>query len=175
MELKTQSDLAKCVDTAPVFQRGFNLLELMITVAMAGILFGAGVPGFVRLVESNRVSATTNELVNAVNVARSEAIQRGELVTVCSSTDGATCADAEDWSSGWVVLAEDGSLLRSWSEIGTAGTLVASADNIRFQGRGWLDSAAASFELRMPRCAGTEGRDLSVNLAGRVFVDRVAC
>jgi type IV fimbrial biogenesis protein FimT len=156
-------------------QRGFTLLELMVTIGMAGILFGVGVPSFVRLVESNRATAHTNELVNAVNIARSEAIQRGETITVCSSTDAATCSTDVDWSTGWVVLAADGTPLRAWSAVGVAGTLVGSADNIQFQGRGWVSSAATTFALRMPRCDGTEGRDLSINLAGRVSVARVAC
>lgn len=155
--------------------RGFTLLELMLTVTVAGILLGLGVPGFVRLVESNRATAFTNELVTAITIARSEAVQRGDSVTVCSSTDSAACAGDADWSTGWIILAADGTVLRTWPDVGAAGTLVGSAASLQFQGRGWLTTGATTFALRLPRCAGNEGRDLSINLAGRVSVDRVSC
>jgi type IV fimbrial biogenesis protein FimT len=84
-------------------QRGFTLLELMVTLAVAAILFSVAVPGFQQMVQRNRVITYTNDFIASVNFARSEAIRRSIPVSICASSDGATCAG--NWSQGWIVFA----------------------------------------------------------------------
>ncbi len=85
-------------------QRGFSLLELMITLSVAAILLVIAVPSFRDLMHRNQVSAASNELLASVAYARTEAITRGQLVSMCPSTDnGATCAGGTTFESGWIV------------------------------------------------------------------------
>ena len=56
-------------------QAAFTLVELIITLILASILLGLGVPAFVDLVDSNRMIAVTNELVGEMQYARNEAIR----------------------------------------------------------------------------------------------------
>jgi len=86
--------------------KGFTLIELMVTVAVAAILLTVGVPSFRDTVENNRLTAAANELVSALNLARSEAIKRGVRVTVCKSADGAGCTSSGDWEQGWIVFTD---------------------------------------------------------------------
>lgn len=81
---------------------GFTLVELMITLAIAGIVATVGVPSFMSMIASNRVSAASNELVTALNLAKSEAIRSGQNTVLCKSTDGATCGG--NWSDGWILF-----------------------------------------------------------------------
>lgn len=79
--------------------RGFSLVELMITLAVAAILLAAGVPGFQAVVNGNRLAGAANELMAGLQTARMEAIRRNRRVAVCASAnaeDGedATCAAA---------------------------------------------------------------------------------
>lgn len=83
-------------------QRGFTLLELMVTLAVAAILFSFAVPGFQQMVQRNRVITYTNSFIATVNYARSEAIRRAGTVSICASSDGATCTGT--WSQGWIVF-----------------------------------------------------------------------
>ena len=79
-------------------QRGFTLLELMITVAVLAILLSLGVPSFAETIRNNRVAAQTNELVTALSLARSEASKRGMPVSVCAGA--AACGGAAGvWAS----------------------------------------------------------------------------
>jgi type IV fimbrial biogenesis protein FimT len=39
-----------------------------------------------------------------VFLARSEAIKRGEVVSICKSADGANCNDAGEWNGGWITF-----------------------------------------------------------------------
>lgn len=96
-------------------QRGFTMIELMITIMVLGIVLGLGVPGFRDLVLNNRQASAVNELVTALQLARSEAITRNtaapSAVSICASDDGASCAGT--WADGWIVYTDadgDGAL-----------------------------------------------------------------
>lgn len=98
-------------------QRGMTLIELMVTLAVAGIVIAVAVPNFQAMVQSNRASGHTNDFVMAVSYARSEAMRRGGNVRLCSSTDQEGCNGGEDWASGWVVRdTDEDELLRTWPE-----------------------------------------------------------
>lgn len=81
--------------------KGFTLIEVMVTVAVVGILAAVGMPAYSALVTSTRLSGELNALIGGLNVARSEAQKRGLSVTVCPGTT-TTCAT--DWSAGWIVV-----------------------------------------------------------------------
>lgn len=88
-------------------QTGFTLVELMITVAIAAILLGIGIPSFQELLSNGRVSSTTNDFVSSLQITRSEAVKRGHQVTMCKSSDGATCANSGSWEDGWIVITDE--------------------------------------------------------------------
>lgn len=161
---------------AHVQARGFTLLELMVTLGVAAILVTVGVPGFISVVQNSRATTHTNELVTALNFARSAATQRGAAVTICRSTTGTACEiGGTDWSTGWVVVSADGELLRTWpARSGGAGIVRGSVDALQFQPRGSVNSAA-DFDIAVPDCTGNQGREVEINIAGRISVTRVDC
>ena len=55
--------------------RGFTLVELMITIAVLAIGSALAYPSFSGVMRSNRVATSTNGLLAAFNLARSEAIR----------------------------------------------------------------------------------------------------
>jgi len=77
---------------------GFTLPELMITLAIAGILMAIAVPSFNTSIRSSRLSASANELVTALNLARSEAVKRGQQVVVRQN--------GPFWENGWQVFVD---------------------------------------------------------------------
>jgi len=88
--------------------RGFTVIELMITVAIAVVLVALAIPSFRATMVSNTVTQTTNALLHDLNIARSEAVRRGTLVAVISNSG------TNNWSSGWYVQA-DGKFLGNGS------------------------------------------------------------
>jgi type IV fimbrial biogenesis protein FimT len=85
---------------------GFTLIELMITLFIVGILLAVGVPSMRTFLQNNQLIATTNELVSAIHIARSEALKLNKKVTICVSADGQSCVSSEKWAQGWIVFVD---------------------------------------------------------------------
>jgi type IV fimbrial biogenesis protein FimT len=83
---------------------GFTLIELMIVIVLVAIFITVGVPSFQNLVSDNRLSTQANSLISSLQLARSEALKLRTPVSVCRSTNGATCAGAGAWETGWLVF-----------------------------------------------------------------------
>jgi type IV fimbrial biogenesis protein FimT len=77
--------------------RGFTIVELMITVTVAAVLLALALPSFRETIVSSNVTETTNQLIGDLNLARSEAVRRGTLVAVISTSG------TNNWSGGWRV------------------------------------------------------------------------
>jgi type IV fimbrial biogenesis protein FimT len=53
------------------------------------------------------LATQANDFMTALNLARSEAVKRGRPVTVCRSTDGASCSGSGvNWETGWIVFTD---------------------------------------------------------------------
>ncbi len=88
---------------------GFTLLELLVTLAIAGILLGIGVPSFGSLIKESRISSQYNSLVGSMYQARSEAIKGASDVTVCpkNALGSTQCGGANSWENGWIVFLDN--------------------------------------------------------------------
>jgi len=86
-------------------QRGVTLPELVFAMAIVAGLLGWGVPSFRDLQRNAERTREVNQLVQAVYLARSEAIKRNGVVSLCPSLNGGQCApDGTPWHSGWIVF-----------------------------------------------------------------------
>jgi type IV fimbrial biogenesis protein FimT len=85
---------------------GFTLVELMIAIAIVVILSTLAVPSFARLQRDNARTAAVNEFFHSLFLARSEAVKRGLVVSVCRSRNGRRCANTAGarWEDGYVVF-----------------------------------------------------------------------
>ncbi len=88
-------------------RRGYTLFELIVVVAIAGVLVGIGFPAMQWLVFHNRRVAVTNELVGAVQYARSEADTRSADVVLCPTLDERRCdTTGAAWDTAYLVFAD---------------------------------------------------------------------
>ena len=120
-------------------QTGFTLVELMIALALAAVLLGIGVPAFTNFILNNRMIAVSNDLVTALQFARSEAVKRNNNVTICISSDGVDCTGGANWEGGWIVFEDDlvpdaavdnSQILRARGEVGGGNTIRSTAGNL---------------------------------------------
>ena len=171
---------------------GFTLIELVITIALLGILLAWAIPNVRTFIKNARISSTASELMGDIGVARQEAQRRGVVVEICASTNGTTCLTGSvDWLNGWIIrtvttgqiirynqtpggpssgrvaynlLTANGPAAIAFIPSGSMSTTVGSAPPVIINVRD--DRASASGD--------TTQRDISVTLVGRPQVLKVS-
>jgi type IV fimbrial biogenesis protein FimT len=177
-------------------QKGFTLIELMVTLAVLAVAVGIAAPSFKSQVLNNRSVTLGSDLVTALNFARVEAVKRGARVSICPSTDGATCIGGTQWAKGWMVFVDgavsDGAAvvvttpLRHWNDLDskavvTAKKGAAAIDFARFTGVGMLartngaDADPRVFTAYITGCKGSMSSTITLGLAGMLNSTKNAC
>ena len=80
-------------------QKGFTLIELMVTIAIAAVLMMVGVPSFVAFQRNSQLTSAANSFIAALSAARGEAMKRGRQAVVVPRADN-------DWAPGWTVFVD---------------------------------------------------------------------
>ncbi len=171
-------------------QRGFTLIELMVTLAISVILLGLAAPSFTSMIQSNTVTSTVNTFLADMRFARSEAIRRGGRVVLCRSTDpeasSPSCATSSSgWESGWIVFHDlDGDhkhdssdpLLRVQAPIASLGSIMVASGTMNyfnFVATGRLSSlsgGATTLTFGSSPISNENQRVVCVDIAGRARV-----
>jgi type IV fimbrial biogenesis protein FimT len=176
-------------------QRGFNLLEIMITVAVLAIVVGVAVPSFTDTIARNQLTNSANSLVVSLGATRQVALARGLTTFMCHSntadSNTPTCGGTgSGWDTGVLIYASAparfNTALRDYVGSGTgADTLVnqerfAAADRIEvtptnatsqvaFTAEGLLFGGnAVEFLVCDASRTGEIGKIIRVSAAGRV-------
>lgn len=166
-------------------QTGFTLIELMVVLSVAAILASLAVPSFRSVVQNNRLATQANELSGTLNFARGEAIKRGSSVTVCVSTDQATCTGGTAWAGGWIAFVDINrdrivtpnvdTVLRVRGTLEGGSTFGGAATAVQYLPNGLLNFGAGAYTLATTGCTGNEKRILNVTATGRLGITRAAC
>jgi type IV fimbrial biogenesis protein FimT len=158
--------------------RGFTAMELIVTLTIMGILAVLAMPAFHSLAQGPQVCSAVNDLVSSFNYARSEAITRATMVTVCKSGDLQTC-DTSDvgWEQGWIVYCEDDSgamqILRANDECN--GSVVMEGnyhvkDRIRYEPSGFMPGVSNG---TISATLGDKQVDIIISTTGRVRTEKI--
>ncbi len=171
---------------APAFAaRGFTLVELAITLTVLSVLMAIGAPLFTGVINGNRLTSNANEIVAALQIARSEALRRNARTSFCQSSNGTTCSNSATWQ-GWLIFADaDGDNVVDADEIVRSGTITAPlvvvpssnvtnsrvtfrADGLAYVGNNLLQ---ANVRVCLPVTNPNQNvRDVNIAVGGRVAV-----
>lgn len=100
---------------------GVTLIELLVVLAVLATVLSIGIPAYTGFVANSEMAAAVNDIVSALQLARSEAIKRRAVVTVCASSDSLSeepsCAPTGGLTQGWIVFSDlDADALRDPGE-----------------------------------------------------------
>ena len=90
---------------------GLTLIELVVSLSIGASVLVLSTP-MANLLRENKAQSISSEFIVTLNYARSEAIKRGNWVTVCRTISGSRCEGnsdvngQKDWSSGWIVFSD---------------------------------------------------------------------
>lgn len=87
---------------------GFTLIEFMVTLLVLGIVAGMAAPSMMTMMKNNKQTTRINQLAGLLNYARSEAVNKSAIVSVCASSDGASC-NTNHWELGGLIFLGDAS------------------------------------------------------------------
>ncbi|MXR68097.1 prepilin-type N-terminal cleavage/methylation domain-containing protein [Shewanella sp. JBTF-M18] len=88
-------------------KNGFTLVELMVTIVVAGIILTIGLPSLISAYESVRVNRSIERIHNLMSFARNQAISYGTTVNVCPFASTTSCGTGTDWKGGIRVYITD--------------------------------------------------------------------
>jgi type IV fimbrial biogenesis protein FimT len=171
-------------------QRAFTLIELLITMALAAVVLALGVPMLRDVIRNNRLAATVNEFVGALQLARSESIKRGVRVTLCKSANGTSCASGGGYEQGWIVFVDPNdnatvdageAIIRVFEAFptGTNMTLTGNthvARYVSFAATGSTQLTGGAFQAgTLTLCQAPKARQVVINSVGRVRTVVATC
>lgn len=136
---------------------GFTLPELMVVVAIVGILAAIAAPSFSSLIANQRNKAAATDLYIALSKARSEAIKRNTNVTLSPKTGG--------WQAGWEILDPSDASKKIEDHAAITGGTITGPASVTYRSSGRVQgSATPAFDITV---SGTSNHVcVTVNLSG---------
>lgn len=152
-------------------QRGFTLIELVVTLTVLGLLVALGMPSMSDWMASLRIRNAAESAQSGLSKARMEAMRRNRVVTYWIVTDKTSGCTLTSTAASWVVSLDNPAghcadtasttvtprLIEAYGAADGAGDVVvtASATSVSFNGFGQVVSAGAPIAI-----------DLSNTIAG---------
>jgi len=142
------------------------MTELLLVVAVLGILAALAVPSFRSLTQSQQVKTASFELFASLSLARSEAVKRNGNVTVTPVAGG--------WQAGWNITSGGATIS---SHGGLRGVVVTGGPaNVVYARTGRIVGATApSFQLDNETTATENVRCIRIDLSGMPRTAKGVC
>lgn len=143
------------------------MTELLIVVAIIGILASLAAPSFSEMIKSQRIKSMATDINASLTLARSEAIKRNRNVTMSPTTAGS-------WQLGWQIA--DPNNVGSNIEVhgAFAGLTATGPDSVTYRSSGRIQGTTAP-AFNISATGTTAQRCVSVDLSGRPYIKAAAC
>ena len=154
---------------SPSPQAGFNVVELMIVLAIVGVLTAIAAPNLADMVRVQRVRTAAFDIVAGLTLARSEALKRNVSVTMVPASGG--------WANGWVSTDANGNVVQKQGPFGCASCTFGGPGNVTYTSSGRLPvgGGAPQVSIESSNIDPSKFRCIDVDLSGRPVTTTGAC
>jgi len=173
--------------------KGFSLIELIVTLSVMAILIAVAAPSLGDFIRKNRTASGINNLILSINYAKSESIKTGHPTILCPTSDSSVtlpnCDTSGDWSGMNFVVMRDNNrngaptpnkLLHVFDGVERLSVTSEQFPYIRFLPGGSIENGGGSstinqFVVVPEGCKNDEARVLSINRMGRSTSKKMNC
>jgi type IV fimbrial biogenesis protein FimT len=159
--------------------KGFTLIELIVTLTIAGILMAIAAPSMQSFVSGSRLTTQVNDLLADINISRSEAIKRNTTAGICATASGGTsCIASTNWANGWMVYADVSGVttpIKTHEALSGNNTLTGSTGIVTYDKSGVLTSGSGVFVFTLCDPARKKTRVVTVATTGRPTITESTC
>ena len=150
--------------------QGFTLVELVLSLALLGLIASWAAPNWQRLQERNRVEAARDQLVNDLQTSRVRALQRGEALQLTRLSDCTWSTSANnDWSCGWQLVVKANQAVLHTSQMQTPLQVTfAKTDPLDINQRGDLGTVGDRWIIKSRQSAFNIANVLCLSSASRL-------
>lgn len=155
------------------------MVELLVTLALVAILATVAIPSFQSMVRENRLASQANDLLSAFTFARSEAVKRGQAVSLCRV--GSSFANGAEVRLGGACASTDTVLRASRPFSSATVTSNYAGASIPLTAMGLVDKSITFpkvgteiVDIQLELTSDSSKRWLCINRTGRVYVTREA-
>lgn len=155
---------------------GFSLIELMVVLAILGVILLIAFPSFKNMIHGQRLKTQANDTLAAIVYAKSQALKIRSEVTICAlktNVENQCGTSGNEWANGWLVfvdsngdgvVSEDESVLKSRGDYKEV-TSTASVTGFIFNGEG-IANTSGDIHFCYAEANGNKRRRLSLTPAG---------
>lgn len=144
--------------------RGFTLIELMISLLLLAVLLGIGVPSFRTMIADQQLRAVSTDLRIALTTTRSEAVKRNRSLVLNPSADG--------WGAGWSIASPDPNDPLILNHLRPEGVTITGPGSVTFNPLG--RSTVAEFAIAVDAVS-SAAMCLQMQLDGRAVAIKGVC
>ena len=169
-------------------QRGFTLMELIVTVTVMGILAAMAIPSFLSTIQNDFSINLKDDFVLSMQFIRSEAIKRASNVSMCAPSDSTFSACGSNWALGWFIFVDvngngtynggTDTILRRFSLTGTNAVVTSTGANFAtYTSAGFPSNATGglTYTIYATGCRGAYANTVAVSTAGRLTITPINC
>lgn len=150
--------------------RGFTMIEMMITLVIAGIVLAIAVPSMQSMTANSLAEKATGLIELDLKLARSHAITRGETVRITPVSG--------NLANGWTVTAvTSGDLIRERDSLDGGVTITTTGFSQGYAGftaTGQIEELG-TIAIKTPGCTGNEDKTISLMISGQIAIVENAC